>query len=63
MSRSLGDLVAVQCGTICKPDTIQMPIEDRHLAIIIASDGVWEFISSQEAVDLVQNELKFGDAK
>lgn len=31
--------------------------------IVLASDGVWEFISSQEAIDIVNSSLEEGTMK
>lgn len=53
MSRAFGDLVAVQAGVICEPDVRRYELHDQDQFIVICSDGVWEFISSQQAVDLV----------
>mmetsp|Transcript_38897 Transcript_38897/g.82117 ORF Transcript_38897/g.82117 Transcript_38897/m.82117 type:complete len:361 (-) Transcript_38897:95-1177(-) len=54
MSRSLGDNVAHSVGVTEVPDTRQVAITDDLKLIIACSDGVWEFISSQEAVDMVR---------
>lgn len=54
MSRSLGDGVAHAVGVSSEPEFITHTIDvetDKYL--IIASDGVWEFISSEEAVKMV----------
>ena len=60
MSRSIGDGKCKEYGVISDPDirtfTLRPPETagadgDRH--IIVASDGVWEFIDSQEACDIV----------
>ena len=32
-------------------------MDETYQLLIMASDGVWEFITSQEAVDIVQNVL------
>ncbi|KAI8463900.1 MAG: phosphatase 2C-like domain-containing protein [Monoraphidium minutum] len=53
MSRALGDQLAHQVGVSSEPDTTQLDITREDAFLIMASDGVWEFISSQEAVDLV----------
>ncbi|KAL3161715.1 hypothetical protein ABBQ38_008813 [Trebouxia sp. C0009 RCD-2024] len=52
-SRAFGDKMAVEVGVTHKPDvTIHtLTPEDRYL--IVASDGVWELISSQEAIEIV----------
>ena len=53
VSRALGDLNALRCGLIPTPEifTHQMGAQDRFL--ILASDGVWEFIESGQAVTLL----------
>jgi len=53
MTRSFGDGVAASVGVIAVPEVSVVPLGDEDQVIIIASDGVWEFITSQEAVELV----------
>lgn len=53
MSRSLGDTLAATCGVTCCPDVSVVHITSADVLAIWASDGVWEFISSQEAVSAV----------
>jgi serine/threonine protein phosphatase PrpC len=47
MSRSIGDSVAAQVGVISEPEVLQVELTREHKFLILASDGVWEFISSQ----------------
>lgn len=53
ISRSIGDLVAHNLGVAEFPDTMQRAKETPGF-IIVASDGLWSFVKSQEAVDLVE---------
>jgi len=53
MSRSLGDTLAATCGVTCCPDVSVVHITSADVLAIWASDGVWEFISSQDAVSAV----------
>jgi serine/threonine protein phosphatase PrpC len=57
MSRSIGDDVAHSVGVINQPDVASFKLEnaDDQAFLILATDGVWEFLSSQEAVDIVGN--------
>eukprot|EP00752_Nemacystus_decipiens_P018531 g16614.t1 len=63
MSRTLGDVVAHTVGVTSDPDTYRCDLDDqggvdgggdaREAALLIlATDGLWEFISDQEAVDI-----------
>eukprot|EP00300_Choanocystis_sp_HF-7_P033235 c45539_g1_i1.p1 GENE.c45539_g1_i1~~c45539_g1_i1.p1 ORF type:complete len:373 (-),score=65.46 c45539_g1_i1:99-1217(-) len=54
MSRSIGDSIAQSVGVTSNPDFDEHEInfEDSPV-MILASDGVWEFITSEEAVQLV----------
>ena len=53
MSRSFGDEIAHCVGVICEPEIKEKVIESDVKFFVVASDGVWEFISSQECVDIV----------
>lgn len=54
MSRSLGDGVAHSVGVSSEPEFISHTLDpDKDKYLILCSDGVWEFISSQEAIDMV----------
>ena len=55
MSRSFGDKIAHQVGVICDPDIVEYELKEEDKFIILASDGIWEFISSQECVDIVKD--------
>jgi len=52
-TRSIGDAIAERIGVIPTPEVMVHRLTDADRFLILASDGVWEFISSQEAVDLV----------
>jgi len=53
MTRSFGDLVAASVGVTSDPEIITYRHQTGDQFIILASDGIWEFISSEEAVELV----------
>lgn len=48
MSRSFGDRVAASVGVIAEPEITEYKFHDEDKFMIIASDGVWEFIESDE---------------
>merc|ERR1712129_340044 len=60
MSRSLGDTEAQSVGVTCEPDVCAWKVEDSWRFVLLCSDGVWEFMSSQEAVDLI-GQYEFDD--
>jgi serine/threonine protein phosphatase PrpC len=53
VSRAIGDLTAGDSGLISTPDIFSHEVNDNDLFVILASDGVWEFIESEEAVKIV----------
>ena len=61
MSRSFGDLVAARVGVINEPEIISHTIQDEDKFIIIASDGIWEFISNQSCVNIIAEFYMSGD--
>ncbi len=57
MSRSIGDEVAQQVGVISVPEITEHDITRDDLFAIFASDGVWEFVSNEQAVATVCERL------
>jgi len=53
MSRSFGDQVAAQIGVVAIPEILFFPYIEEDKFIIIASDGLWEYVSNQEVVNIV----------
>ena len=61
MSRSIGDRLAHRVGVSDIPEIKEFNIEESNpLAIVVASDGVWEFMSNEEVCDIVS---RFEDNK
>ena len=63
MTRSFGDRVAATVGVMSEPEIKEFTFEEGDKFMIIASDGIWEFISSQECIDIIKvyydkNDLK-----
>lgn len=53
MSRSFGDTVAQSVGVTPFPDVKKVELTPDCKFMVIASDGVWEFISSQMACEII----------
>lgn len=47
MSRSFGDLVACRVGVHAVPEITELRMTSADKIIILASDGVWEFLENQ----------------
>jgi len=60
MSRSIGDHAVKSVGVIAEPVVTKHEMRKEDNFLIIATDGVWEFLSSQEAVDIVSEDLESG---
>ena len=61
MSRSLGDKVAHTAGVSSEPEIFELKlVVGEHLFLVSATDGLWEFITSQEVADMV---VKFGPSE
>lgn len=54
MSRAFGDFDAQEIGVVGVPDITVTPRMERDLCVIVASDGVWEYVTETEAVELVE---------
>lgn len=51
MSRSFGDRVAATLGVTWIPEITERIVEEHDKFLIMASDGVWEFISNEEVAN------------
>ncbi|KAF8015962.1 hypothetical protein BT93_H1494 [Corymbia citriodora subsp. variegata] len=55
MSRAFGDYCVKDFGLISEPDVTQRNISSRDQFVVLATDGVWDVVSNQEAVDVVSS--------
>ncbi|KAG8067908.1 hypothetical protein GUJ93_ZPchr0005g15854 [Zizania palustris] len=53
MSRAFGDYCVKDYGVISAPDVTQWRITSRDQFVILATDGVWDVVSNEEAVQIV----------
>ena len=60
-TRSLGDAAAERIGVIPDPEVRPRTLTASDRFLVLASDGVWEFMTNQEVVDLVASEEARGD--
>ena len=52
MSRSIGDFEAKNIGVIPNPQIIEYEINYKSKYMIICSDGIWEFINNEQAMNI-----------
>eukprot|EP00595_Chromulina_sp_UTEXLB2642_P000483 CAMPEP_0196762456 /NCGR_PEP_ID=MMETSP1095-20130614/1978_1 /TAXON_ID=96789 ORGANISM="Chromulina nebulosa, Strain UTEXLB2642" /NCGR_SAMPLE_ID=MMETSP1095 /ASSEMBLY_ACC=CAM_ASM_000446 /LENGTH=178 /DNA_ID=CAMNT_0042113381 /DNA_START=1410 /DNA_END=1946 /DNA_ORIENTATION=+ len=57
MSRSLGDVIVHRSGVTSDPEIIEHVIVDDDEFLIIATDGVFDVIDNQTAVQIVSNAI------
>ncbi|KAG6731718.1 hypothetical protein I3842_01G143300 [Carya illinoinensis] len=55
LSRALGDYCLKDHGLISVPDVTQRNLTSRDKFVILATDGIWDVISNQEAVQIVSS--------
>ena len=55
MARSFGDDIAHTVGVISQPEIFEYKLLNEDKFILLASDGIWEFISSDECVNIVKD--------
>jgi len=53
MSRSIGDTVAHSVGCSCEPDISHTMLGPNDKIVLLASDGIWEFLSNQQVANIV----------
>ena len=68
MSRSLGDFIASELGVTAEPEVTRLNLGKEDKFIVLASDGVWEFITSQavrarQCVELVAQYYQTGNVE
>ncbi|CAA0807082.1 Probable protein phosphatase 2C 35 [Striga hermonthica] len=59
-TRSVGDSMAEKIGVVADPEVSTVTLTPEHPFFVVASDGVFEFLSSQTVVDMVN---KYADPR
>ncbi|XP_038880518.1 probable protein phosphatase 2C 34 [Benincasa hispida] len=57
MSRSFGDFCIKNFGLISMPDVTQRSVTNKDLFVVLATDGIWDAVSNQEAVQIVHSTI------
>ena len=62
MSRSIGDMDAKKVGVIPNPQIIEYTLSYQSKYMIICSDGIWDFITNEEAMKIANKYYLRNDA-
>ena len=54
MTRSFGDQLAATVGVVCEPEVKEYFIKEDDKCVVIASDGLWEYISNERCVGIAR---------
>ena len=55
MTRSFGDQIAHSVGVTPEPEIKEFPYNGNEKFVVLASDGVWEFIDCDECIHIVKD--------
>jgi len=58
MGRSIGDHAAATVGVIAQPEITEYQVHEDDFCVILASDGVWELLTSDQVADIVYSVSK-----
>jgi serine/threonine protein phosphatase PrpC len=51
-TRSFGDSIAEELGVFAEPETLKYDLSPADKFMVVASDGVWEFLTNKEVVEI-----------
>ena len=63
MSRSFGDQVAHNVGVVVSPEILEHPFGEEDKVILLASDGIWEFLKNEEVLNIVKKYYEENNAE
>ena len=63
MSRSIGDHIAKEVGVTYEPEISVYPININCKYLVVASDGLWDFVSNEDVMEIVNPFFLSGDAE
>ena len=61
VTRAFGDLQLKNQGLIVRPDIKRVPIRLHHRYIVIASDGLWDFVPIKKVQKIIKEEVEADD--
>ena len=61
MSRSFGDEIATRVGVFSEPEVKIFPFKEEDKFVVIGSDGLWEYVTNDEVIDIVSEYYEKND--
>jgi serine/threonine protein phosphatase PrpC len=61
VTRAFGDTALKQQGLISKPEVKRIPIRLHHRYVIVASDGLWDYVPLKTIQKIVKEEVESDD--
>lgn len=58
VSRTIGDLMAHECGVSSEPEVIEKDLDSDDKFVVIGSDGIWDVMSSPEVVGFIFDKME-----
>ena len=63
MSRAIGDEIAKSVGVTADPEVRSLKVDGSFEFVTLCSDGVWEFLSNEDVVDIIHRNGKLKAGK
>ena len=63
VSRSIGDTEGTKLGVLAEPEFNLKTLKSNMKYIVIASDGIWEFLTNKNVSEIIKRFYNAGDAK
>lgn len=63
MTRSIGDQIASTVGVACEPEIRNVVLKEEDKFILMATDGIWEYLTNNNCVEIVSKFYKKKDAE
>ncbi len=61
VTRAFGDINLKTHGLISKPDVKRIPIRLHHRYVVVASDGLWDYVPLKNVQKIIKEEIEPND--
>ena len=63
MTRSFCDVIASTLGVICEPEVFEYKLREEDKVVIVASDGLFEYVTNEEVAKMVGKMIENNDSE